>query len=46
MIIENTIKSASDVLKKNLISSHLLDAEILLAEIMRVPRVILILEKI
>jgi release factor glutamine methyltransferase len=45
MIIENTIKNASDVLKKNLISSHLLDAEILLAEIMRVPREFLILKK-
>ena len=45
MIIENTIKNASEVLKKNLISSHLLDAEILLAEIMGVSRESLILDK-
>ena len=45
MIIENTIKNASEVLKKHLISSHLLDAEILLAEIMGVSRESLILDK-
>ena len=45
MIIENTIKNASDVLKKHLIPSHLLDAEILLAEIMGVSRESLILDK-
>ena len=38
MILENTIKQASETLKKNNISSHELDAEVLLANIMGVSR--------
>ena len=42
MIIENTIKQASQTLKSNNISSHALDAEILLSDIMGVKREYLI----
>ena len=38
MILENTIKQASQTLKKHNISSHELDAEVLLANIMNVSR--------
>ena len=38
MNIQNTIKQASKVLKNNNITSHILDAEILLANIMGVER--------
>jgi release factor glutamine methyltransferase len=42
MIIENSIKQASQTLKSNNISSHALDAEILLSDIMGVKREYLI----
>lgn len=42
MIIENTIKQASQTLKSHSISSHALDAEILLSDIMGVKREYLI----
>ena len=38
MILENTIKNASVILKNNNISSHQLDAEIILSNIMGVSR--------
>ena len=43
MIIEETIKTASRLLKKHNINSHELDAEIILSEIMGVSREFLIL---
>ena len=38
MILENTIKQASRLLKNHNIASHRLDAEIILSEIMGVTR--------
>ena len=38
MILQNTINNASKILKKNNITSHSLDAEIILSEIIGVPR--------
>ena len=38
MILEETIKEASKVLKKHNIISHTLDAEIILSDIIGVPR--------
>jgi len=43
MILENTIKSASKILKNNNIHSHELDAEIILSNIMGVTREFLII---
>ena len=42
MILEHTIKQASKFLKKNNISSHELDAEVILADILKVNREFLI----
>ena len=42
MILENTIKQASQILKNNNIKSHELDAEIILSDIMKVTREFLI----
>ena len=38
MILENTIKQGSQILKKNNICSHQLDAQIILSSIMGVSR--------
>ena len=38
MNLENTINQASKLLKKHNISSHLLDAEIILSDVMGVSR--------
>jgi len=43
MIVKNTIKSASQILKKNYIESHLLDAELILSNIMNVKKEFLLL---
>ena len=43
MILEKTIKQASQILKKNNINSHELDAEIILSDIMGVKREFLII---
>ena len=43
MIIQNTIKQASQILKKHNIDTHNLDAEIILANLMRVQREFFIL---
>ena len=43
MILENTIKQASQLLKKHNIISHELDAEIILSDLMKVKREFLIL---
>ena len=43
MILENTIKQASKLLKKHNIISHELDAEIILSDLMKVKREFLIL---
>tara|TARA_Y100000590_G_scaffold387639_1_gene461384 strand:+ start:1665 stop:2501 length:837 start_codon:yes stop_codon:yes gene_type:complete len=43
MILENTIKQASKILKKHNIISHELDAEIILSDLMKVKREFLIL---
>jgi release factor glutamine methyltransferase len=42
MILENTVKQASQLLKKNNIQTHILDAEIILSDIMGVTREFLI----
>ena len=42
MILENTIKKASELLKNHNIPSYELDAEIILSEIMKVKREFLI----
>ena len=42
MILENTIKQASQLLKNNNIVSHELDSEIILSDIMKVSREFLI----
>ena len=42
MILEHTIKQASQILKNNNIRSHELDAEIILSDIMEVTREFLI----
>jgi release factor glutamine methyltransferase len=42
MILKNTISSASLLLKNNFIKSHLLDAEVILSDIMKVDREFLI----
>ena len=38
MILKNTINDASLLLKNNFIKSHLLDAEVILSNIMKVDR--------
>ena len=38
MILENTIKQASEFLKKNKIRTHQLDAQIILADILGVSK--------
>ena len=43
MIVKNTIKSASQILKKNYIESYLLDAELILSNIMNVKKEFLLL---
>ena len=43
MILENTIKKASELLKNHNIPSYELDAEIILSEIMKVKREFLML---
>jgi len=43
MILQNTINNASKILKKNNITSHSLDAEIILSEIIGVPREFLLI---
>ena len=43
MILEHTIKQASQILKNNNIRSHELDAEIILSDIMEVTREFLII---
>ncbi|HIF61818.1 MAG TPA: peptide chain release factor N(5)-glutamine methyltransferase [Candidatus Pelagibacter sp.] len=43
MILENTIKQASQILKKNSINSHELDAELILSNLMGIKRESLIL---
>ena len=43
MILENTIKKASKILKQSKINSHELDAQIILSHIMGVTREFLIL---
>ena len=43
MIVENTIKQASQILKKQNINSHQLDAELLLSHVMGVTREFLVI---
>ena len=43
MIVKNTIKKASQILKKNYIESYLLDAELILSNIMNVKKEFLLL---
>ena len=43
MILKNTIKNASLLLKNSFIKSHLLDAEIIISNIMNVKREFLLL---
>ena len=45
MILENTIKQASKFLKRNKIKTHQLDAQIILAEIMGVPKEFLLINE-
>jgi len=45
MIIKETIKNASEKLKKNSIESHLLDAEIMLSDIMSIKKEFLLLNE-
>ena len=46
MILENTLKQGSQFLKKNNISSHQLDAQIILSNIMKVTKEYLILNNV
>ena len=45
MILENTIKQASEFLKKNKISTHQLDAQIILADILGVSKEFLLINE-
>ena len=42
MILENVVKQASQILKNYNIDTHQLDAQIILSDIMKIPRVFLI----
>ena len=46
MILENTIKKGSQILKINSVSSHQLDAQIILSDIMGVTKEFLIINNI